>query len=71
MAAPAAAGRASPALQRQALAEGDSGYGLDDLRHAVDVFTALSHEHIALEASLILLSSPKDETLLAQKFISG
>ena len=39
--------------QLQAVAEGYSWYELDGLRHGVGVFTALYHEHIALEESLI------------------
>lgn len=41
------------APQLQAVAEGYSWYELDALRHGVDVFAALYHEHIALEESLI------------------
>lgn len=41
------------APQLQAVAQGYSGYDIDTLRHAVPVFTALYHEHIALEESLI------------------
>jgi hemerythrin-like domain-containing protein len=37
----------------QAVAEGYSWYELDTLRHSVGVFTALYHDHIALEESLI------------------
>ncbi|MBI5258620.1 MAG: hemerythrin domain-containing protein [Burkholderiales bacterium] len=40
-------------LQLQAVAAGYSWYDLDSLRHAVSVFTALYHEHIALEESLV------------------
>ena len=36
-----------------AVAAGQSWYDLDVLREGVDVFVALSHEHIALEESLI------------------
>lgn len=39
--------------QLQAVAEGYSWYELDGLRHGVGVFTALYHEHIALEESMI------------------
>ncbi|OYV00140.1 MAG: hemerythrin [Burkholderiales bacterium PBB5] len=41
------------APQLHAVAEGYSWYELDTLRHGVGVFTALYHEHIALEESLI------------------
>ena len=41
------------APQLQAVAQGYSWYELDSLRHAVGVFVALYHEHIALEESLI------------------
>ena len=41
------------APQLQAVAEGYSWYELDGLRHAVEVFSSLYHEHIALEESLI------------------
>ncbi|MBP6899479.1 MAG: hemerythrin domain-containing protein [Burkholderiaceae bacterium] len=41
------------APQLQAVAEGYSWYELDLLRHGVQVFTSLYHEHIALEESLI------------------
>lgn len=39
--------------QLQAVAHGYSWYDLDSLRYAVGVFTALHHEHIALEESMI------------------
>lgn len=39
--------------QLQAVAEGYSWYELDGLRQAVEVFTGLYQEHIALEESLI------------------
>ena len=39
--------------QLQAVAQGYSWYDLATLRHALPVFTALYHEHIALEESLI------------------
>lgn len=39
--------------QLQAVAEGYSWYDLDELRHGVQVFSALYSEHIALEESLI------------------
>ena len=39
--------------QLQAVAQGYNWYDIDTLRHAVAVFTALYHEHIALEESLI------------------
>ncbi len=38
--------------QLQAVAQGYSWYDVDELRHAVGVFTALYHEHIGLEESL-------------------
>lgn len=41
------------APQLEAIAQGYSWYDLDTLRHGVGVFTALYHEHIALEESLI------------------
>jgi iron-sulfur cluster repair protein YtfE (RIC family) len=41
----------SPHLE--ALARGHAGYDVDVLREAATVFTALSHEHIALEESII------------------
>lgn len=41
------------APQLQAVAEGYSWFEIDGLRHGVEVFTALYHEHIALEESLI------------------
>lgn len=41
------------APQLQAVAEGYSWYELDTLRAGVQVFTALYHDHIALEESLI------------------
>lgn len=41
------------APQLQAVAQGYSWYELDSLRHAVGVFVALYHEHIALEESLV------------------
>jgi hemerythrin-like domain-containing protein len=41
------------APQLQAVSEGYSWYDIDELRHAVGVFTELYHEHIALEESLI------------------
>jgi hemerythrin-like domain-containing protein len=41
----------SPHLE--AVARGHAGYDLDVLREAATVFTALSHEHIALEESII------------------
>ena len=37
----------------QAVAQGYNWYDIDTLRHGVAVFTALYHEHIALEESLI------------------
>jgi hemerythrin-like domain-containing protein len=39
--------------QLQAVAHGYSWYDIDSLRHGVGVFTALYHDHIALEESLI------------------
>ncbi|MEP7118290.1 MAG: hemerythrin domain-containing protein [Acidobacteriota bacterium] len=36
-----------------AVASGQSGYDLDVLRESAEVFTALSHDHIALEESFI------------------
>lgn len=41
------------APQIEAIAKGYSWYDIDSLRHALPVFTALYHEHIALEESLI------------------
>jgi len=41
------------APQLQAVAEGYSWYDLDEFRHSVSVFAALSLDHIALEESLI------------------
>jgi hypothetical protein len=41
------------APQIEAIAQGYSWYDLAMLRHALPVFTALYHEHIALEESLI------------------
>jgi hemerythrin-like domain-containing protein len=41
------------ALQLSAVADGYSWYDLDALRNGVEVFTALYHDHIALEESLI------------------
>lgn len=41
------------APQLQAVAQGYSWYELDSLRHAVGVFVALYHDHIALEESLV------------------
>lgn len=41
------------ALQIGAVADGYSWYDLDALRHGTEVFTALYHDHIALEESLI------------------
>ncbi len=41
------------APQLQAVAEGYSWYELDSLRAGIEVFTALYHDHIALEESLI------------------
>lgn len=41
------------APQLQAVGEGYSWYEIDGLRHGVGVFTALYHEHIALEESMI------------------
>ena len=41
------------ALQLSAVADGYSWYDLDALRAGVEVFTALYHDHIALEESLI------------------
>lgn len=41
------------APQLQAVAEGYSWYELDLLRHGVQVFASLYHEHISLEESLI------------------
>jgi hemerythrin-like domain-containing protein len=40
-------------LQLGAVAEGYSWFDLDELRSASEVFTALYHDHIALEESLI------------------
>lgn len=40
-------------LQLSAVADGYSWYDLDSLRGSVEVFTALYHDHIALEESLI------------------
>lgn len=39
--------------QLQAVAQGYTWYDIDELSHAVQVFAALYHEHIALEESLI------------------
>jgi len=39
--------------QIEAIAQGYSWYDVNHLRHALPVFTALYHEHIALEESLI------------------
>jgi len=50
------------APQLQAVAQGYSWYELDGLRHAVSVFAALYHEHIALEESMIY---PEARRLLA------
>ena len=41
------------ALQLSAVAEGYSWYDLDALRAGAEVFTALYHDHIAIEESLI------------------
>lgn len=41
------------ALQLGAVADGYSWYDLDSLRNGVEVYTALYHDHIALEESLI------------------
>jgi iron-sulfur cluster repair protein YtfE (RIC family) len=41
------------APQIDAVAAGTAWYNLDELREGVKVFTALSHDHIALEESLI------------------
>jgi len=41
------------APQLQAVAEGYSWYELDGLRHAVEIFSTLYQEHIALEESLV------------------
>ena len=41
------------APQLEAVAAGQTGYDLDTLEHAVPVFIALSHDHIALEESCI------------------
>lgn len=41
------------ALQLSAVADGYSWYDIDALRGGVEVFTALYHDHIALEESLI------------------
>ena len=41
------------APQLQAVWHGYSWYDLDSLRHGVAIFTALHHDHIALEESLI------------------
>ena len=48
-----------------AVAAGQSWYDLDLLREGVDVFIALSHEHIALEESLIYPEARK------QSHVSG
>lgn len=41
------------ALQLSAVAEGYSWYSIDSLREGAEVFTALYHDHIALEESLV------------------
>lgn len=41
------------APQLQAVAEGYSWYELDGLRQGIEIFTALYHEHIGLEESLV------------------
>lgn len=47
--------------QLKAVSEGYSWYNLDELRAGVNVFTALSHDHIALEESLIYPLARKRE----------
>jgi hemerythrin-like domain-containing protein len=55
------------APQLQAVWHGYSWYDLDTLRHGVGIFTALYHEHIALEESLIY---PEARRRLAEESVS-
>lgn len=62
------------APQLQAVAEGYSWYEIDALRHGVEVFTALYHEHIALEESLIYPEAQRamdDEARAQQQRANG
>lgn len=54
--------------QLDAVSKGYSWYDIDELRHAVDVFTALYQDHIDLEESLIY---PEARRLLAQRPDAG
>ncbi|MDT9000333.1 hemerythrin domain-containing protein [Paucibacter sp. APW11] len=43
------------------LAEGHVGVDLDSLRHALEVFTTLYHEHVSLEESLIYPAAKRQQ----------
>ena len=51
-------------LQLSAVSEGYSWYDLDALRAGIEVFTALYHDHIALEESLIYPQADRKSTRL-------
>lgn len=54
--------------QLDAVSKGYSWYDIDELRHAVDIFTALYQDHIDLEESLIY---PEARRLLAARTDAG
>ena len=54
--------------QLDAVSQGYSWYDIDELRHAVDIFTALYQDHIDLEESLIY---PEARRLLAARTDAG
>ena len=50
--------------QIEAIASGYNWYDVNNLRHALPIFTALYHEHIALEESLIYPEARRREEAL-------
>jgi|CXWL01.1.fsa_nt_gi hemerythrin-like domain-containing protein len=55
------------APQIEAIAQGYNWYDLSMLRHALPVFTALYHEHIALEESLIYPAAKRQHQALLDR----
>jgi hemerythrin-like domain-containing protein len=53
------------APQLQAVSQGYSWYDIDELSHAVSVFTALYRDHIALEESMIYPAARQREAVAA------
>jgi hemerythrin-like domain-containing protein len=50
--------------QIEAIAQGYSWYDVNHLRHALPVFTALYHEHIALEETLVYPAAKRQQQAL-------